>query len=348
MTAFAPHKPFGFQAAEDGAPDGTRTGGGTPPWDKIELELSGVRRALNELELTSPDLDPNDPEPLPAIEKAKDCLRAASSELDIVEATLTPPPSAPEAVFEYNTQSVYDRVVYENLAQGSREAIAEKLERQITPYDSLTEEQYIALLRLDLSHAFDFNPPQGVESAFPQSSEARDEAIELFEKARDLQQPDYVHVHYTFKGPGSLEDQLSDLCFQNFGSELSRDYEKCTSPAQVLRSRVTNWIRVLESLQSAGVFPEIPNEARAPLFDSRRAYWDAMQSLRGLAHDIVWQPLTDQDNDAVASGDRRHSTREQLDSSRDAAISVICENPHFIFEFIGFLKSEDRIRVEMD
>ncbi|MEY4701847.1 MAG: hypothetical protein RL326_2034 [Pseudomonadota bacterium] len=348
MTAFAPHKQFGFQAAEDGAPDGTRTGGGTP-WDKIELELSGMKRDLDDLEVRLQDLDPNNPERKAVIDEAEDdLLQAASSVLEALEATLTPPPSAPEAVFEYNTPSVYDRGYYKKLAQESREAIAKELGGQATPYHNLTEEQYVALLRLRLSHAFDFNPPPGVESAFPQSREARDEAIELFEKARDLQQPDDVHVHYTFKGPGSLEDQLSDLYFENFGGELSRNYEKCTSPTDVLRSRVTDWIRGLESLQSVGVFPEIPNEARAPSFESEEAYEDAMQSLMDLAHDIVWQPLTDEDQDAVASGDRRYSTPEQLDASRDAAISVICENPHFIFEFISFLKMVDLARVEMD
>ncbi len=346
MTAFAPHKQFGFQAAEDGAPDGTRTGGGTP-WDKIELELFGMKRALDDLEVRLQDLDPNNPEHKAAIDEAEDdLLQAASSVLEALEATFTPPPSAPKAVFEYNTQSVYDRGVYEKMAQASREAIAKKLGGQITPYHSLTEEQYIALLRLHLSHAFDFNRPQGVESSFPQSREARDEANGLFEKARDLQQSDYVHVHYTFKGPGSLEDQLSDLYFKNFERELSRNYQQCTSPTDVLRSRVTDWIRGLESLQSVGVFPEIPNEARTPSFESEEAYQDAIQSLMDLAHNIVWQPLTDEDNDAVASGDRRYSTREQLDSSRDAAISVICENPHFIFEFIGFLKLSDELRVQ--
>lgn len=347
MTAFAPQKRFGFQAAEDGAPDGTRKGGGTP-LDKIELALSGVHQALDDLELTSPDLDPNVPDPLTAIAKAEGCFEAALSALDELEANLTPTTSAPEAMFDCETQDVYDRDYYAKMAQDSREAIAKNLGSQATPYLSLTEEQYIALLRLDLSHAFDFNPPQGVESPFPQSSEARDEAIELFEKAGGLQQPDYVHVHYTFKGPGSLEDQLSDLYFKNFERELSRNYENCTSPTDVLRSRVTDWIRGLESLQSVGVFPEIPNEARIPLFESAEAYQDAMQSLMDLADDIVWQPLTDKDQDAVASGDRRYSTPEQLDSSRDVAISVICENPHFIFEFISFLKLVDRMRVEMD
>ena len=313
MTAFDTTNRF---AREDGTPEGTGPGGGAlhNQIDLISYLLDGsstvLRKVLPDFNFSNPFTSAQEPE-----------LRHANT-------------------------YVYDRAAYSVLARAAREELASRgLRGQTTPFAFLTEEQYVDLLRYGLSRAAQFGSIP-TEKPPSRNSDAEREVDALFKKVPA--NADHVHVYYTFEGPGSLEDQLHRQALRVFGSDWPRDYEKCASPTEVLRSRVTGWIRAIHTLQSVGVFPEIPNEARCPSFENDEAYQDAMRPLRNLAYNIVWQPMTDEDWAAVDSGDRRYATPQQLDASRDAAIALVCEKPHFIFKLIEFLTMEERARTSPD